>query len=997
MKNKILLLAALIMVSITGFAQATAGLSGRVVDRWGKPVSGALVSVVDNPATAVATDGEGKFVIAAGSGDKISVRTSDFGAKVLQLEDNNPVVVTMDYSTQAVDMGFGIQQTLAESTGAISRTMSEDVNKRSSFNVSNSLFGNALGLSAMQNSGLPWSNDASFYIRGLQTLSSNGILILVDGFERPIGNLSPEEVESVSVLRDASAIALYGFKGANGVLSIKTKRGKYNTREIDISYDHAFNTQVRLPEFANSYTYARAMNEALANDGKEQRYNKYELDAFQSGKYPYLYPDVNWMDEVFKDNGSSNIYNLSFRGGGSKMRYFTLLNLQDNRGFINNAEQNPDYSAQMKYSRATIRTNLDIDVTPTTKVEVGLKGLLQETSRPGLNSDNMMYALYSVPSAAFPVKTYDGIWGGSETWGENKNPAALTWGRGYSKSHNRALYADIKLDQKLDFITQGLKATIRLGYDNLAAYWEGYTRGYEYASDAVKWANGVLADTTRFKGGATSNTSFSTSLDGQDRHYNIVGSIDYTKSFGNSSLYTSFIYSFDRQVYNGQHNTYSRQNFALYNHYSYLNRYIADLTLMASGSNRLAPDHKYGFSPTLSAAWVVSNEEFMRNVSFIEFLKLRASAGIINTDFIPVVGFWEQNFGGGGGYPLGGNYDWHNGTAEGRFPSSNISMEKAYKYNFGIDAAFLKGFTLSADAYYQRRSDIFISTEGQTSTVLGVTPSYANAGIVDSYGVELGLNYDKKVGDVTLFAGGKFTLAKNKIKEQLEEPRAYDYLKRTDRPLGQIFGMQAIGFFIDQEDINNSPTQQFFEVKPGDIKYKDQNGDGVINEFDEVALGYNTNVPEIYYSFDLGAEWKGFGISATFQGVTNYSTMLNTASLYIPLIGNTNISNHYYENRWTPDNPFAKYPRLTTEINDNNYRNNSIWVADASFLKLRNCEVYYKLPASLLSKLSMKTGKVYVRGVDLVCFDKIDIADPESVGVAYPMTRSVNVGFAVGF
>ena len=194
---------------------------------------------------------------------------------------------------------------------------------------------------------------------------------------------------------------------------------------------------------------------------------------------------------------------------------------------------------------------------------------------------------------------------------------------------------------------------------------------------------------------------------------------------------------------------------------------MAYLTLMASVSNRLAPDHKYGFSPTLSAAWVISNEEFMRNATFIEFLKLRASAGILNTDFIPVVGFWEQNFGGGNGYPMGGNYDWANGTAEGRFPSSNISMEKAYKYNFGIDAAFLKGFTMSADAYYQKRKDIFISTAGQAASVLGVTPSYANAGIVDSYGVELGLNYDKKFGDVTVFAGGKFTLAKSELKEQL--------------------------------------------------------------------------------------------------------------------------------------------------------------------------------------------------------------------------------------
>lgn len=998
-KNKIIVLAVLMLLCISGWSQNT-DITGQVIDRNGYPVTGALVSVVNNPLIKAATDKEGMFEISASANDELQIQTSDNGAKTISLTTNEPITIRMDFASEAVDLGFGIQQTVAESTSAISRSTKEQVNKRSSFSISNSLFGNALGLTSLQNSGSVWDNDPSFYIRGLQTLSNNGILVLVDGLERDIKYIVPEEVESVSVLRDAAAVALYGYKGVNGVLSITTTRGKYMSKEINVSYDHAFNWQARLPKFADSYTYANALNEALNNDGKSARYSQNELNAFKSGQYPDLYPNVDWVDEVFRENGSSNTYNVNFRGGGMKVRYYTMFNLQGNKGFIKDSEVNSGYSTQMKFSKANIRTNLDIDLSSTTVAQVNLMGVLNEYKRPGLGSDNLMDKLYTTPAAAFPIKTSDGIWGGNETWGENMNPVALTQARGYSKGHTRSLYADMKLTQKLDFITEGLSSSVRLGYDNIAAYWEGHTKTYAYASDAVSlWNdNGEPVETTRYSAGTESGLEFEDKLDWQDRHTNFIATIDYQTELGQNKLHSSLIYSYDHRVRNSQNNTFYRQNVAAYTHYVHNNRYVADLTLMASGSNKLASGSKWAFSPTVSAAWILSNEDFMKNVAFIDFLKLRASWGIINTDNIPSENYWAQSFDGGGGYSLGGNYDWYDGTMEGRLASTNSTSEKAIKYNLGLDAAFLKGFVFTADVYYERRKDIWVSAGGANSAVLGISSPYTNAGIVDSRGIETGLNYNKQWGDFKLALGGKFTLAKNEIKEMLEQPLPHDYLRRTGNSVSQVFGLQATGFFIDQADINNSPAQQFSEVKPGDIKYKDQNDDGIINEYDFVTMGHNTYVPEVYYSFDIAAEWKGWGISASFQGVENYNVILGTTSVNIPLINNSNISNEYYNNRWTPETAStAKYPRLTTESNDNNFEMNSVWLADASFLKLRNCEFYYNLPASMLSKLKMKSAKIYVRGVDLFSLDKIDLSDPESVGAAYPMTRSVNIGFAIGF
>lgn len=1002
-KYKILALAIFACVTLNGWAQSEDNVTGRVLDEKGKPVAGALVSVEENPLVRVATDKNGRFEITAVKGSRLKVQTGDDAMKVVKIENGSELTVVMDYSSEKVNYGFGLQQTNAESTGAVSTVYAENIDKSSAFSIGNSLYGNVLGLTTMQSTGVVWEQMPSMYIRGLKTLNgNNGILLVVDGLERDnnwqaLKYITPEEVESVSVLRDAAALALYGYRGVNGVVNIVTKRGKYDTREINFSYDHAFNYMTRKPELADAYTYASALNEALTNDGKQVRYSQNELNAFKNGTSPYLYPNVNWWEEVFRDRGASDIATLSFRGGSTKMRYYTMMNLQNNRGFIKNFDTNADYSTQEKYSKANFRTNLDIDLSPKTKMQANIMGILNEFSRPGMGSDNLISKLYQLPSAAFPIRTESGLWGGNTTWGENWNPVALTEGRAYSKGHTRGLYADMSLRQDLSSLTKGLGASVRIGYDNLASYWENHTKGYKYGMASVaSWENGLPIAGEEITGGKDTEMSGDSKLDWQYRAFNFQMNVDWQRQFGVHSLYSMLLYTYKYDNAKGINNTFYRQNAGWYTHYGFKNRYFADFTLMASASNLLAPDHRWNVSPTVGLAWLISNEKFMQSQNVVDFLKLRASFGMLNTDNIPGNGYWNETVGGGNGYPINNNFGGDGGWHEGRLASVNGTTEKAYKYNAGVDATLFKGLTLTVDGFYERRSDIWVSSDGQNSAVLGASGSYVNAGIVDSWGTEIGANYYKKMGNVELNLGGTFTYNRSKIIEMLEEPAAYDYTRSTGNPVGQIFGLQAIGYFVDQADIDNSLPQQFGPVKAGDIKYKDMNGDKVINSDDRVAMGYNSTCPEIYYSFSLGLEWKRLGFSAQFQGVGNYTAILS-GTYYHPLVDNTTISNYVYRNRWTPETPNARFPRLTTETVDNNLQTSSLWLADRSFLKLRNCEVYYKLPSSWLNRFWVKNAKVYVRGVDLLCFDSIDQLDPEAMNNSYPATRSIHVGLSVGF
>lgn len=889
-------------------------------------------------------------------------------------------------------------QNKEKQTSSVSKISSDEITKSSARTIRNALFGKGLGLTSMQGTGTLWEGMASFNIRGLQSLSGSGVLILVDGFERSIDELTTEEVETVYVLKDAAAVALYGHKGVNGVISIVTKRGKIGKINIGISYEHGFYTPKRMPQMADSYTYAMAMNEAYRNDGKTlPRYNDYELSAIQSGELPYIYPNVNWWDETLGRTGHSNKYNITFEGGNKFIRYYTMFNLENNSGFFKNTNTNDGYSTQLAYSKANIRTNLDITLTPTTKMQVNIAGILAEHNRPGRYHDDIMKAIYNTPSVAFPVRTEDGWWGGNLVWG-GANPVAGLQSTGYSRAHSRTLYADAKLTQGLGLLLDGLSASARVGYDNSIAFWENRSKTFEYASDALVFStDGLPEDVIRIKGGQLSELGFDQNFGQRYYNFNFIGNIDYSRTWGKNELFTSLISHFDHKVSKDRNNTFNRLNYYLYTHYGYKGKYYADMNLGFSGSNRFPSGEKYTFSPVLSLAWITSKEKFMADSEWVDLLKFRASAGILHLDNVPEWNLTSQSFGGGGGYFFEENYVSSGGTKEDRLPTMNFKAQRAIKYNLGLDFSVFKSLNFTMDAYYQRRDRIMVTKAGELSNVLGVGFSYSPDGIVDSKGLEFGLEYSKVVNDWSFSAGGNLTLSKNKIVNQNEEPRPETYLERTGLPVNQSFGLEAIGFFKDEQDVIDSPKQLFSDVYPGDIKYKDQNHDGFIDENDMKPIGCNANVPTTYYSFHLGAAYKGFGFDALFQGVNGIGSYLSTPSVYRPLVNNNNISQFYYDNRWTPEKTGARFPRLTAENSNNNNQNSTVWYSDASYLKLRHCELYYTLPVSFIQKMKMAKAKVYLRGMDLLSINKMDVFDPEAIGINYPQDWSLHLGLSVDF
>ena len=410
------------------------------------------------------------------------------------------------YAAQSIDVGANVNFSREQSTSAVSVITSESTNKRSAKNIGNSILGQGSGLISLQNSGNYAGINPTFYIRGMQSLDGNTPLFVVDGIERDIKYISAEEVESVSVLKDAAATALYGYKGANGVVLITTKRGKFNSKEIKVNLDHAINFMAHKPKFVDAQTYAKAMNEAYANDGFENpRYTQEEVDAFGSGKYPYLYPNVNWVDETFRNHSVTNMLNVSFTGGGEKFKYYTLLDLQYDNGFVKNPNTHEGYSTNNKYVKGNLRMNMDMILSQNTTMKVNLLGVLAESNAPG-NSAKLWDMIYSLPSAAFAVKGEDGKWGGNSTWAGTVNPVAQSQDAGYSRNHNRGIYTDLTIRQELPAVLKGLAVQGRIAYDHFSNIYENYSKTYVYGSPTVAdWLNGEPQLGKAFTGGSESD------------------------------------------------------------------------------------------------------------------------------------------------------------------------------------------------------------------------------------------------------------------------------------------------------------------------------------------------------------------------------------------------------------------------------------------------------------------------------------------------------------
>ena len=904
-------------------------------------------------------------------------------------------VTLSDKASQKIDLGYGVEQSELLTTAAATTITAEALRRTSAISLADALYGKLLGLNAFQNTGFKGEEGrgATFNIRGVQTTGERDILILVDGVERPIDRLTVEEVESVTVLKDAAAVALYGHEAINGVLLVKTKHGSKDDKYyFKVGASHKIQFDPQSADMVSAYDYANALNRARLNDGASAAYTDAELQKFRDGSDPFVYPNINWKDEVFKNTAHESNGFISFYGGTDKVQYYTQLDYTDARGLYKNPDQG-DWSSQLKYSKANIRANVDFEVSKTTRVSVNVLGILMETNGvPNVSSSDAWWHLYKVPALAFPVKTAGGVWGGSQTYGDF-NLLAKTQGAGFMKTHQRQIWANMTLEQDLDVITKGLKLYVGASYDNSSNTIETRSKGYQYGWNYYD-GNGVMQETVM--GTVEDKLVFNNWVDSQWRIATFNAGLKYGIELGNGDHFAANAnYNTKSEIRDNRSNTWYRTNWQLALHYDHANRMMADVVLAANGSNRSYPA-KWAFSPTIGLGYILVNQP---EGGLLNYAKVRLSGGIQHTDYVPANGLWLAAWNNSHGqFWYGTNFQSSWGAFLTQFPTDDFAQETAYKANLGADVRLANQLDVTLDVFYQQRRNILVSAAQLNSDVVGIQSSYDDKGRVASYGVELGLRYAKTFASgLNLNAGASFSTVKSEILEWIETP-AYPNLSMVDGPADSERGLIALGFFKDQADIDNSPVQQFGQVKVGDIKYQDVNEDGVINENDYVAQDYGNAFPSLNYAFTLGAEYKGFGISGTFQGAAHQVKNLRYVDgVWGALSDNRNLSQEYYDNCFDTAGSGALYPRLSTENVANNAQNSTIWYRNVSWLKLRDCEVYYKLPASVIEPLKVTGVRLFVQGQNLLTFDNIDAMDAENLNTGYPVMKSVNIGLNVTF
>lgn len=973
-----------------------------VLDEFKKPLTGVLVRSVNNEKVSGITDSDGNVALEMKPPGLVKLYFNDT-EKIVAINSNS-VSVELKKSDKKVNTGFGIMKSVDEISTAIDLVYSNELQKSSLLNPAEGLYGKLKGLMVLQNGGEPWNRNPTFAMRGVASLNSNRSLVLVDGFERDLASLSLLDIESVSVLKDGTDVSKYGLRGANGVILVTTKRGQKDTFNISASYDRGLNTPFRKPKFLDSYGYATAVNQAANLDGTAPVYSNQDLMDYKSGANPYSHPNVNWWDETFKDFGYTNNVNTSFYGGGKSNTYFCSLNYQSDRGLLENFNLDNRYDNRMKFDRLNFRTNLDIALTNTTKFSVDASGFIGGRNEPNRRTSNLVSAVYSIPSALFPVKYESGVWGGSPFYATN--PVAGASSTGSSKPNDRSLYVNGKIEQNLSGWVKGLSAEIAVAYDSYASFFETNAKTYLYGGVSFR-RDPITNAITTINGtplGADNDLVTTQVFGDQIRHATGYAKINYEGKWDQNKVTASALYQEDKRVLDGQYNTFLRNNLVTSASYAYKNRYFIDGVLSYSGTNLRPKETRFGLFPAVSAGWVVSRENLLKNSNVLNYFKIRGSWGKSGNDILPTNddgstfnNLDTQFFNGGASYFFGTGNIANTGIREGRLAARGLTFESSEKINLGANIELFNKLTINVDAFQDRRTDILVSTTGAVPSLLGITAPFDNNGEVLNRGIEGSFMYKSKIDKLNFFIGGNFTYAKNKVVNKNEEIRPYDYLVETGLPIGQRFGLQSIGFFNNQADIDNSPKQFFSQVRPGDLKYKDQNSDGVIDGLDNIAIGNSASTPELYYAINFGFEMDGLGLDMLFQGVANQTLYLNTRSVFWPLINNTNIG-EFSADTWTPATAdTATLPRLTNLSNDNNYRPNDTWLQSGNFLKLRQCEVYYNISGQFAQKLKVNKVKLYVRGMNLFSIDNINIVDPEAIGVTYPTLSSYHLGFNIEF
>ncbi len=858
--------------------------------------------------------------------------------------------------------------------------------------VAKALYGKIAGLNVYQGSG-PSSDN-------LSVLSFHGQapLVLVDGYPRDLADIVVTEIESISILKDAAAAALYGVRGANGIVMINTKRGKDQKLKITAEYTSGFHAQFRSPIFADSYTYASSLNSALSLDGLSKRYDENELNAFRDNRFPFAYPNVNWWKESFNDLAYNHRLKLTFNGGNDRFRYFSAVDYMHDRGFFKANATDDRFSSKLTDVRLTLRTNIDVNVTPTTYFKLGVIGKLMETNRARYGS--IYRAIYNTPSAVFPVKYENGVFGGNAIYTSN-NPVALLTETGAYKTTYGTLLADARLTQRLDGLLDGLSAEVAVAFDNIGSMYDTSSKQYRYMDAQPSILNdGITLVTTPLIYGRDSEVlSHGQGFTALTLRSSLQGIVKYQNSFNDiNDLSANLIYDQQAYIRHGRNESTKRQSFIGAASYTYDNRYNVNGVLNYSGSAYLPKESRYQFYPAISAGWILSEEEFMKSQRLVDYFKLYASYGASGWDGNLTHELYRQGYGNtyGSGYFFTNNVGWYGGQGEGPLPVENLVPEKTLSLTYGVDMALLeKQLLVSLEGFHKTRSNILVPAN-TVSEIIGIDVLQQNAGIQEYRGFDLSVQWEQSINkfNYQLYANGAYI--DSKIVNDNQEYQEYEYLYRKGNRVGQFYGLEVEGFFQDQMQINNSPVQTFSTVRPGDIRYKDQNGDGLINEQDMVRM-FGSSVPRFYFGFGLNASYRNVELSMDFQGLTGKTVNLLNSTLYQPLVDNGNISKTFLDNEtpWSPENAStATMPRLTTLSNANNYRVNSLWLRDGSFIKLRDLTVAYTIPKEITTIADMK---VYVRGTNLFSADNIKTLDPEQLSSGYPTSKSYWIGLKLNF
>ncbi len=997
------------------FINAVLPIHGRILNEKGEPLSGASIEEKGkNNGTTSAADGS--FSIKVANENAILV-ISIVGYTQMEVPVKNnrtPTIVLtalQNNMDEVVVVGYGKQKKLSV-TGAIASIQTKELKQSPAANLAVSLAGRLPGLTAIQKSGEPGRDLTQLFIRGQGTVNVQSPIIMVDGIERDLKSIDPNEVESVTILKDASSTAVFGVRGANGVILITTRRGRSEAPEVSYSFQTGMQDFPRLIKPVNAFEYATLKNLALTNDGLSPAYSDDALERYKLHDDPVRYPDNDWNKINLKKYAFMQRQNLTISGGGKFAKYFVNAGyLKQGGQFRTEPGQPLGYDPAFKLDRYSFRSNIDFQLNKNLTAFLNVAGYVEKINSPwgatGSNASLYIIAFGNdMPANAPGPLTQKGevLVGSAGQWSQ----FALINRSGYVKTTSGNITSSYGMEQKLDFITKGLSAKAMVSFDltpvnNLSA-----SRGYESwmqvidpnlkgidGKDSVYYVPSNAGVNTPLS--LTGNTSF-TSLS------NIQATINYSRTFNKHSLTSLVLFQQQNLVIDAQL-PFNSRGFATRWAYGYDSRYFLEFDAGYNGSEQFAKKKRYGFFPALSGAWVISKESFLEDVSAISLLKLRASYGLVGNDRLGAQRFLYlddvQLSGGGYSSSLGLGQT----VITNLLKNENLRWEVAKKLNVGVELGLFNTITLSVDVFNERRNNI-LRNRGTVPLLNGLPISVlapVNIGVVENKGYEIELDYQKKFDKDWSFLG-KLNLnyarnhQLNADEPLLPEDYAYRY-RETGYRIGQLFGYKVDKYFDSQDEIDLSPVQNVggHPSRPGDFKYRDINGDGVVDLKDQAPILYSS-VPEYSFGMALQTSYKNFDLSVLVQGVTNVSN-------YYMFRGTNSVSNYVARHleSWTEDRASKglpiEYPRLTTQANPNEIMND-FFINDASYIRLKNVEIGYNLPTRMMSRLKINGIRIFANGFNLVTLDRLPTKnfDPELTGdLSYPLVRIYNFGIDVHF